>query len=76
MKQSTFVNCGVLAFGLAVLTFLVRGSIRLVLGERTATLLSAPIGLAALALLIALFFVALLAATGLRPIEADTDEQR
>lgn len=76
MKQSTFVKCGVLAFSLAVLTFLVRGSTRLFVGERTATVLSAPIGLAALALLIGLFFVALLAATGLRPIEADTDDRQ
>lgn len=74
VKQSTFVRLGLLAVGLVVLTFLIRGSTRLVLGDRTALLLSAPIGLTALVLLVSLFLVGLLSAIGIRPVEEDLDE--
>ncbi|WP_336363415.1 hypothetical protein [Halalkalicoccus salilacus] len=74
MKQSTFVRLGLLSFGLVLATFVVRGTSRLVLDERTATLLSAPIGLVAFALLVWLFLVALLSVTGVRPMEADLEE--
>ncbi len=74
MKQSTFVRWGLLSFGLVLLTFVIRGSTRLFLGERTAALLSAPVGLAALALLAFLFLAALLSVTGLRPMERDVEE--
>lgn len=74
MKQSTFVRLGLLSFGLVLATFVVRGASRLVLDERTATLLSAPIGLVAFALLVWLFLVALLSVTGVRPMEADLEE--
>lgn len=69
MRQSTFVRLGLLAVGLALLTFLVRGPTRVVFGDRTAMLVSAPIGLVAFALLAVLFVVGLLAMTGIRPIE-------
>lgn len=74
MKQSTFVKYGLLSFGLVVLTFVIRGSTRLFVGERTAAALSAPVGLAALALLIGLVVTALLAVTGIYPMEDDLDE--
>lgn len=75
MKQSTFVRWGLLAFGLVLLTFVIRGSTRLFLGDRTAALLSAPVGLGALAVLVALFVAALLSVTGIRPMERDIDER-
>lgn len=74
MKQSTFVRLGVLSFGLVLATFVVRGTSRLVLDDRTATLLSAPIGLTALALLVWLFLAALLSMTGVRSMEEDLEE--
>lgn len=74
MKQSTFVRLGLLSFGLVLATFVVRGTTRLFLGERTATLLSAPVGLFTLALLVWLFLAALLSVTGVRPMESDLDE--
>lgn len=74
MNRSTFVRLGLLSFGLVTLTFVVRGASRLVLAERTATLLSAPIGLAAFVLLVWLFLVALLSVTGVRRMERDPEE--
>jgi hypothetical protein len=74
MRQSTFVRLGLLSFGLVLLTFLIRGSTRLFLGDRVAMLLSAPVGLVALALLVSLFLIALLAVTGIRPMEPDLEE--
>lgn len=68
MHQSRFVTLGLLCFGLILGSFLVRGTTRLVLGDRTAVLLAAPLALAALALLLVLLVVSLLAVTGLRPL--------
>lgn len=75
MKQSTFVKGGLLAFGLILLTFVIRGSTRLFLGDQTAALLSAPVGLLSFALLVVLFASALLSITGLHPMERDIDER-
>lgn len=74
MKQSTFVKLGLLSFGLVLATFVVRGTSRLVLDDRTATLLSAPIGLTAFILLVCLFVIALLSVTGVRSMEKDLEE--
>ena len=71
MRQSTYVRLGLLAFGLILATFVVRGTTRLVIGDRTSMLLSLPLGLSALALLVALFVLALLSVAGVRPIEPD-----
>ncbi|WP_331233082.1 hypothetical protein [Natronorarus salvus] len=71
MRQSTYVRLGLLAFGLILATFVVRGTTRLVIGDRTSMLLSLPFGLAALALLCLLFALAMLSVTRLRPIEPD-----
>lgn len=75
MKQSTFVRYGLLSFGLVVLTFVIRGSTRLFLGDRTAALLSAPVGLSALILLVVLFATAFLSVIGIRPMDRDIDER-
>ncbi|KYH25492.1 hypothetical protein HAPAU_21640 [Halalkalicoccus paucihalophilus] len=75
MKQSTFVKYGLLAFGLVLLTFVIRGSTRLFLGDRTAALLSAPVGVSALLVLVVLFVVAVLSVARIRPIERDIDER-
>ncbi|MEM4781821.1 MAG: hypothetical protein QXG03_09715 [Halalkalicoccus sp.] len=75
MKQSTFVKAGLLAFGLVLLTFVIRGSTRLLLGDRIAAALSAPVALLALGLLVALVLAALLSALGIRPMERDIDER-
>ncbi|MFC6906390.1 hypothetical protein [Halalkalicoccus tibetensis] len=75
MKQSTFVRWGLGAFGLVFLTFVIRGSTRLFLGDRTAALLSAPVGLGALLVLVVLLVAALLSVTGIRPMERDIDER-
>ncbi len=71
MRQSTYVRLGLLAFGLILVTFVVRGTTRLVIGDGTSMLLSLPFGLTALALVCLLFTLALLSVTGLRPIEPD-----
>lgn len=76
MKQSTFVKLGLAGFALVTLTFVVRGATRLVVGERVSMLLSAPFGLTALALVVVLFAIAVLALTGIRPLDADLDEER
>lgn len=75
MKQSTFVRLGLLAFGLVLLTFVIRGSTRLFLGDRTAALLSAPVGLSALLVVCALLVAAVLSVAGVRPMERDIDER-
>lgn len=73
MKQSTFVTLGLLAFGLILLTFVIRGTTRLILGDRVAALLSAPVGIAAGGLLLGLFVLAILAVTGIKPMDEDLD---
>lgn len=75
MKQSTFVKLGLATFGLVGLTFVVRGTTRLIVGERVSMLLSAPFGLTALVLVVALFAIAVLAASGLRPLDPDLEER-
>jgi vacuolar-type H+-ATPase subunit I/STV1 len=75
MKQSTFVKWGLLSFGLVLLTFVIRGSTRLFLGDRIAAILSAPIAAGALVLLVVLFATAVLSVTGIRPMERDIDER-
>lgn len=65
MNQQRFVRLALLAVGLAVGSFVVLGTSRLVADYRTAQLLAAPIGLAAFALLVYLFVRATLSAVGL-----------
>ncbi|MFC4987143.1 MULTISPECIES: hypothetical protein [Saliphagus] len=69
MDQQRFVRLALLAVGLAVASFVVLGTSRLLVPYRTAQLLAAPIGLTAFALLSYLFVRATLSAVGLRTIE-------
>ncbi|MHB9288037.1 hypothetical protein ACKVMT_13465 [Halobacteriales archaeon Cl-PHB] len=69
MHQSRFVTLGLACFGLILGSFLVRGTTRIVVGDRTAVLLAAPLALTALGLLLVLLVVSLLAVTGVRPLE-------
>ena len=71
MNRSTYVTLGVAAFALALLTFVVRGSTRLIVGEQIAIALSAPVALVALCLVLVVFVLTVLHVTGLRPIEPD-----
>lgn len=69
MERSRFVQLAIVAFGLVFVSFLVRGTTRLVAPYDVAILVSAPILFAAGALLVALFVLAVLDVTGVRPME-------
>jgi len=69
MERSRFVSLAVAAFGLVFVSFLLRGVTRLVAPYEAAVAVSAPVLLAAAALLVALFALAVLDATGVRPLE-------
>lgn len=55
MDRDRYVTLALAAFGLAVVSFVVLGIGRSVLGYHTAQLLSAPFGLTAFALVVVLF---------------------
>ncbi|MDF9748557.1 hypothetical protein [Natrinema salsiterrestre] len=69
MDRSGFVKLAMIAFGLVILSFFVRGTSRLVLGPDTAELLQAPIAVVGFALLVYLFVRATLDAVGLWEVE-------
>ena len=69
MDRTRCVTLSLVAFGLILVSFVVLGFGRLVLDYRTARLLSAPTMLLAAALVAYLFVRAVLAWTGIRPIE-------
>ncbi|PAU83044.1 hypothetical protein CK500_13055 [Halorubrum salipaludis] len=69
MNRSRFVGLALAAFGLVFLSFVVRGTTRLVAPYEVAVALSAPILFAAAALLVGLIALAALDATGIRPLE-------
>ena len=71
MQRSTFVHLGLLTFGLILTTFVIRGSTRLVIGDRVSLLLALPTAAASLLLLAVLVSVALLDLTRLRRMEDD-----
>lgn len=73
MKRSTFVRLGLGCFALVIVTFIVRGLTRLVLGDRVSAVLSLPFGLLALGLLLALTAIALMDVVGVRRLEDDLD---
>ncbi|WP_226006541.1 hypothetical protein [Natrinema salinisoli] len=74
MDRSGFVKLAIVAFGLVILSFFVRGTSRLVLGADTAELLQAPIAVVGFALLVYLFVRATLDAAGIWEVEnPDTD---
>ena len=67
MDRSRFVSLAVAAFGLVFISFLIRGTTRLVAPYEVAVAASAPVLFAAAALLAALLVLALLDVTGIRP---------
>jgi hypothetical protein len=69
MKQDSFVKLSALAFGLILLSFIIRGLSRLVVTVETATLLSTPTMVAGAALVIFLTARSVLAVSGLRPLQ-------
>jgi len=69
VNRSRFVGLALAAFGIVFLSFVVRGTTRLVAPYEVAVALSAPILFAAAALLVGLVALATLDATGIRPLE-------
>ncbi|WP_435074070.1 hypothetical protein [Halorubrum sp. HHNYT27] len=69
MNKSRFVGLALLAFGLVFVSFVVRGTTRLVAPYEFAVALSAPILFAAAALLAVLVVLATLDVTGIRRLE-------
>jgi len=69
MNKSRFVGLALLAFGLVFVSFVVRGTTRLLAPYEFAVALSAPILFAAAGLLAALVVLATLDVTGIRPLE-------
>ena len=69
MNRSRFVGLALAAFGLVFLSFVVRGTTRLIAPYEVAVALSAPILFAAAALLVGLVALATLDVTGIRPLE-------
>jgi len=69
MNRSRFVGLSLLAFGLVFLSFVVRGTTRLVAPYELAVALSAPILFAAAGLLAVLVVYATLDVTGVRRLE-------
>lgn len=74
MRRSTFVLVGLAAFGLILATFVVRGTTRLVVGERASLLLSFPLGFIALLLVVVLVAVGTLDRLGIRRMTDDLED--
>ncbi|EMA67074.1 hypothetical protein [Halorubrum kocurii] len=69
MNRSRFVGLALAAFGLVFLSFVVRGTTRLIAPYEVAVALSAPILFVAAALLVGLVALATLDVTGIRSLE-------
>lgn len=69
MDRSGFVKLAVIAFGLVIVSFFVRGIGRIVLGTETAELLQAPLAVIGFGLLVYLFIRATLDAVGIWTVE-------
>ncbi|QUO48289.1 hypothetical protein [Halorubrum ruber] len=66
MDRSRFVSLAVAAFGLVFVSFLIRGTTRLVAPYEVAVAVSSPVLFAAAALMAVLVVLAVLDATGIR----------
>ena len=66
MDRSRYVSLAFAAFGLVFVSFLIRGTTRLVAPYEIAVAASAPVLFAAAALLVALLVLAVLDVTGIR----------
>ena len=71
MRRSTFVLIGMSTFGLILATFIVRGTTRLVLGDRTSLLLSLPFATVSILFVLVLLFVASIDLLGIQKMEDD-----
>ena len=69
MNQNTFVKLSALAFGLVLLSFVIRGFSQFAVTQRTASWLSAPTMLLGAGLIVALTAQSALAVSGIRPLE-------
>ncbi len=69
MRQTTFVKLSVLAFGLVLVGFLVRGFSGLVFPSRTAAMLSAPTMLIGGSVIVALTVYSALVVSGIKTLE-------
>jgi hypothetical protein len=69
MDRSGFVKLAVIAFGLVVLSFFVRGFSQLLFGRGVADILQAPLAVVGFILLVYLFVRATLDLVGIWPIE-------
>ncbi|MFC5135550.1 MULTISPECIES: hypothetical protein [Haloferacaceae] len=69
MNRARFVRLALLAFGLGIVAFVVRGTTRLLAPYEVAVMLSAPLLFAAAGLLVFLVVVATLDVAGIRPVE-------
>ncbi|MDS0477343.1 hypothetical protein [Natrinema sp. 1APR25-10V2] len=69
MDRSGFVKLAVIAFGLVIVSFVVRGLSRIVLEVEIANLLQAPFALVGFGLLVYLFVRATLDAVGIWEVE-------
>ena len=70
MNRSRFVQLAVIAFGLVFVSFVVRGTVRLFFPYDVAVLASAPLLLAAAALVVGLFVIGVLDVAGIYELEA------
>lgn len=69
MRRSTFVRLSLLAFGLLLVSFVIRGFSQFLVSSSTAAWLSAPTMLVAGALVVVLTVQSVLAVAGVRPLE-------
>ena len=68
MHQNTFVKLSALAFGLVLVSFIVRGFGGFLVGGETAALISAPPMLVGAGLIVFLTLRSVLAVSGIRPL--------
>lgn len=71
MRRSTFVTLGLLTLGLILTMFIIRGSTRLIIGDRLSLFLSLPVAVVSLVLLVALVIIAMLDLTRIRRLDDD-----
>ncbi|ELZ01352.1 hypothetical protein [Natrialba asiatica] len=74
MDRSGFVKRSVIAFGLVILSFFVRGFSQLAFGRGVADVLQAPVAIVGFGLLVYLFVRATLDAVGVWKIEESDSE--
>ncbi|KMT45825.1 hypothetical protein EL22_27160 [Halostagnicola sp. A56] len=69
MDRSGFVKLSVVAFGLVVCSFFVRGVSQLFVGQTTAEILQAPLAIVGFSILVYLFIRATLDAAGIWSVD-------